>query len=209
MVGRGDDDGVDVLALKHVAIVAIGLDAAAGRLGGGFQTTLVNVADCGDGHLAFPAKLHHVVQMDGAHAADADHADDEPFIRPRNAATRERDGRNDPRNGNGRCRAGKLPPREIESAAHRDSPVVALTSRPGRSIPAREGALRCRTRSAGHSRPRAVITRAAPPVNQRQTETAVKKYRAKPSRHSLSRSRVFLRPSDRRTTVLVVKEVKG
>ena len=85
MVGRGDDDGIDVFAFQEVTIIAVGCGALAGGLGGVGQAAFVGVADGRDIHVPTVSAEDHVVKVSAAHAADADHADGESFIGARDA----------------------------------------------------------------------------------------------------------------------------
>ncbi len=71
VVGRGDHDGVDILAVEHLAEIVVGLRLAVGRRLGPPQMRLVHVADRRDPDVR---KALEDFEQAGPHAADADEA---------------------------------------------------------------------------------------------------------------------------------------
>ena len=69
MVGRCDDDGVDILARQHFAIIARGEQVAAPQFFGARQTAVVDVAHCDQLHAG---KRYGIARVAHAHAAGAD-----------------------------------------------------------------------------------------------------------------------------------------
>ena len=91
VVGRGDDDGVEVLAVEQLAEVGVGIGLAAGLLAGGEQVGLVDVADGGD--LAIVVRQEGVEQLVAA-IADADEAEADALVGAEDRARpRRRSGR--------------------------------------------------------------------------------------------------------------------
>ncbi len=82
VVGRGKDHGVDVAPLEDGAIVTIGRHAGTGLLGGPGKPLLVDVADRGEIHFAVVTIPDHVIQVAGAHAADAHVGHRHPIVGP-------------------------------------------------------------------------------------------------------------------------------
>ena len=80
VVGRGDDDRIDVLAQADVAIVAIGRHARACQLDRVRQSALIDIAHGGDSDLALFPELRHPPQVARAHAADTDVGHGQPLV---------------------------------------------------------------------------------------------------------------------------------
>ena len=78
VVGRGNHDRVDILAVENPAKVAVGLGLPTRRRLGAAQVGLVDVADRGDRDVG--ERLESIDQP-GAHAADADEPKDDPIGR--------------------------------------------------------------------------------------------------------------------------------
>ena len=92
VVGRGDDDGVDVAAGEEVAEVLVRGDAGAQALAPGLGPALPDVAD-GDG--LGDALLEEVLEDVAAPAAEADEAQSDPLAGRQGALAPERRGRED------------------------------------------------------------------------------------------------------------------
>src|SRR5262249_39514818 len=86
VVRRGDQDGVDVLAVEQVAVVPVALRLA--DLLGPAEPALVDVADGDDGEVVLVAALDERAQVPGAHAAAADDAEAQLFAGIRGALFR-------------------------------------------------------------------------------------------------------------------------
>jgi len=81
VVGRGNDDGVDIFALEDITVISIGVDAGAGGLHCLGEALLINVADSGYVDGAAVLESFHIAQMEPAHSADAYVGHREPLAR--------------------------------------------------------------------------------------------------------------------------------
>ena len=85
VVGRRNDDRIDVAAIQHIAVVAIHVRLRPGVRDAASSRLLVHVADGRD--IRFPA-VHQrldLLEMVSAHAADADEPERQPLIGSRPA----------------------------------------------------------------------------------------------------------------------------
>ena len=95
VIGRGDHDGIDVLAQTDVTIVAIGRHTHAGGVHGLGQLPLVDIAHGRDVHTTLRTEFGHPLQMTAAHATNADVGDRESIIGAGPSPQREDRGRHE------------------------------------------------------------------------------------------------------------------
>ena len=77
MVGRADDDGVDVFARQHLAIVARGEELVAPDFAGAFQAAVV---DIGDGDEFYAADIERIAGIAAALPSGADQGDADAVV---------------------------------------------------------------------------------------------------------------------------------
>lgn len=94
VVGRGYDDGVDVLALEDITVISIGIDAGAGGLDRSGEALLIDVADRRYVDSAVVLKSLHITQMEPTHSADADMGHRQALARAGFGGPRQHSGRN-------------------------------------------------------------------------------------------------------------------
>ena len=122
MVRRGDQHGVDVVAIQEVPIIERAVGAADPFCP--VQPPLVNIAHRGDLHVIVVGPLHQLSEMAGAHSAAADDAKADAIVRAERRRARQAWNHERPA-GDSRC--------DLEEAAARNKRVAH------RTIPVGEG----------------------------------------------------------------------
>ncbi len=99
MIRSGNHDGVDVLPIEDVAIVAVdvGLRSCGARRTD--QSLVIHIANGSDGHLAGTLSVHHVVQVAAPHPTHADVRHDQSIVGSRSIVGRQHARRKDLRHG--------------------------------------------------------------------------------------------------------------